>query len=425
MELELTICKASEVLDLVKARERANLPFSVVISIEGPADGVQGRAPRLAKEIGTEWTDRQAILVCNDVETGAGVPPLELVRNALDYFQKWRPTDGAMRVLVHCRSGKARSTALGLVLLRHHRGPGTEKECLEELLRVRPIAAPNLAIVRHGDSLLGCDGALVHVVENDPEVTRRRAEASAARAPHSVLISWHLGRADEGRARIRESISAAERSGQSVSVAAPLTYACMLYRELREPANVLENAERLFAVASEQQLSGVIAFASVFRGWASAEQGRTDEGISLIRDGLDSMIATGAAPTALTVLSEAQARAGRLDEALATIEESFPAARRSAIELQSVLWRRGELHLQRGDEIEGEKDFREVLTLARHVGSKAYELRATTSFARLLAKQGKREDARVMLAEIYHWFTEGFGTADLKEAKVLLDELNS
>jgi len=425
MELELTICKASEVLDLVKSRERANIPFSVVISIEGPADGLQGRAPRLAQEIGTEWIDRQVILVCNDVETGSGVPSLELVQSALDYFQRWRPTDGAMRVLVNCRSGKSRSTALGLVLLRHHRGPGTEKECLEELLRVRPIAAPNLAIIRHGDSFLGCDGALVQVVESDPEVTRRRAEASAGRAPHAVLISWHLGRADEGRAQIRESISAAERLDQSVSVAAPLTYACMLYRELREPANVQENAERLFAVAREQQLSDVTAFASVFRGWALAEQGRTAEGIGLIRDGLDSMVATGAAPTALTVLSEAQARAGRLDEALATIEQTFFAARKSAVELQSVLWRRGELHLQRGDELEAENDFREALAVARHIGSKAYELRATTSLARMLDRRGKRDEARAILAEIYSQFTEGFDTADLRDARALLDRLSS
>jgi predicted protein tyrosine phosphatase len=425
MELELTICKASEVLDLVKARERANLPFSVVISIEGPADGVQGRAPRLAREIGTEWTDRQIILVCNDVEAGAGVPSLELVQAALDYFQRRRPTDGVWRVLVHCRSGKSRSTALGLVLLRHNRGPGTEKECLEELLKIRPIAAPNIAIVRHGDSLLGCDGALVKVVEDDPEVTRRRAEASAGRAPHSVLISWHLGWADEGRAQIRDSISAAERSDQSTSVAAPLTYACMLYKELREPANVLENAERLFAVASEHQLSHVMAFASVFRGWASAEQGRTAEGIALIRDGLDSMIATGASSTALTILSEAQARAGSLDEALVTIERTFSAARKSAIELQSVLWRRGELHLQRGDDTEAENDFREALTVARHIGSKAYELRATTSLARLLANRGKGDEARAMLADIYNWFSEGFDTADLKDAKALLDQLNA
>jgi predicted protein tyrosine phosphatase/predicted negative regulator of RcsB-dependent stress response len=423
MELELTICKASEVVDLVKARDRDNLPFAIVISMEGPADGPQGRAPRLASEIGTEWTERQVILGCNDVETGAGVPPPELVQSALDYVEKWRPRAGVMRVLIHCRSGKSRSTALGLVLLRHHRGTGTEQECLDELLRVRPVAAPNLAIVKHGDTLLGCGGALVQVVETDPEVTRRRAEAGVGRAPHSVMVSWHLGEADKGRAQIRESISAAERSNEPAKVIAPLTYACMLYRELREPANALEAAERLFAIAREQQQPGMVAFASVFRGWALAELGRSDEGIHLIRDGLNSMISRGAAPTALTALSEALAHTGRLDEALATIEQTFAAARKSAIELQFVLWRRGELYLQRGDETAAESDFREALSVAQRIGSKAYELRATTSLARMLANQGNRDEARTMFAEIYAQFTEGFDTADLKDARTLVAEL--
>ncbi len=424
MQLELTICKASEVVDLVRSHDKDNLPFTVVISIEGPADGPQGRAPRLASAIGAEWIDRQVILACNDVETGAGVPPPELVQSALAYVEKWRPTDGIMRVLIHCRSGKSRSTALGLVLLRHHHGTGTEKECLAELLRVRPVAAPNLAIVRHGDTLLGCAGALVQVVENDPEVTRRRAEAGVGRAPHSVMVSWHLGEADKGRAQIRESISAAERSNEPASVIAPLTYACMLYRELREPANVLEVAERLFAISRDHQLPGMVAFANVSRGWALAEQGRTDEGIRLIRDGMDSMISDGAGETALTSLSEALARAGKLDEALVTLEQTFAAARKSAIELQFVLWRRGELRLQRGDETSAESDFREALSVAQRIGSKAYELRATTSLARILAKQGNRNEARTMLADIYTQFTEGLETTDLKDAKSLLDSLN-
>jgi tetratricopeptide (TPR) repeat protein len=423
MQLELTICKASEVVDLVKARDKDNLPFTIVISIEGPADGPQGRAPRLATAIGAEWLDRQIILACNDVETGAGVPPPELVQGALTSFEKWRPADGVMRVLIHCRSGKSRSTALGLVLLRHHHGTGTEKECLAELLRVRPVAAPNLAIVQHGDMLLGCAGALVQVEENDPEVTRRRAEAGVGRAPHSVMVSWHLGEADKGRAQIRESISAAERSNEPASVIAPLTYACMLYRELREPANVLEVAERLLAISREQQLPGMVAFANVSRGWALAEQGRTDEGIALIRDGLDSMISEGAAPTALTALSEALARAGKLEEALATIEQTFATARKSAIELVFVLWRRGEFHLQRGDETAAESDFREALSVAQRIGSKAYQLRATTSLARLLAKQDNRNEARTMLAEIYAQFTEGLETADLKDASALFKSL--
>ena len=424
MQLELTICKASEVVDLVRSGDKDNRPFAIVISLEGPADGPQGRAPRLASAIGDAWTDRQVILACNDVETGAGVPSPEVVQSALAYFEKWRPSDGVMRVLLHCRSGKSRSTAIGLVLLRHHHGTGTEKECLAELLRVRPVAAPNLAIVQHGDALLGCGGALVQVVKNDPEVTRRRTEAAVGRAPHSVMVSWHMGEADQGRAKILESIAMAEHSAEPASVIAPLTYSCMLYRELREPANTLEAAERLFVISRDHQLPGMVAFASVFRGWALAEQGRTDEGIALIHDGQDSMISEGAASTALTALSEALTRAGRLDEALATLEQTVPTARKSAIELLFVLWRRGELHWQRGDETAAETDFREALAIAQRLGSKAYQLRATTSLARLLANQGNRDEARKMLAQIYAEFTEGLETADLKEARALLDNLN-
>jgi predicted protein tyrosine phosphatase len=423
MELELTICKASEVVDLVNARDKDNLPFAIVISIESPADGPQ-RAPRLASAIGATWIDRQVILACSDVETGAGIPSVEVVQSALDYFEKWRPTEGVMRVLLHCRSGKSRSTALALVLLRRHHGAGTEKQCLAELLRVRPVAAPNLAIVEHGDALLGCGGALVQVVKNDPEVTRRRAEAAVGRAPHSVMVSWHMGEADQGRAKICESISAAERSNEPASVIAPLTYACLLYRELREPANMLEAAERLFVISREQQLPGMVAFASVFRGLALAEQERSDEGIALIRDGLDSMISEGAAPTALTALSEALAHAGKLEEALATIEQTVAAAKKTAIDSIFVLWRRGELHLRRGDETAAETDFREALAAAQRVGSKAYQLRATTSLARLLANQGNRDEARSILSQIYAQFTEGLETADLKDASALLDNLN-
>ena len=328
-------------------------------------------------------------------------------------------------LLVHCRRGKSRSTALGLVLLRHHRGPGTENECLEELLRIRPIAAPNLAIVEHGDALLACGGALIRAVESNPKVARQRADAHAARGPHTVMVSWHLGKANEARAQILESIYAAEGWNKPVRLATALTYACMLHRELREPAKVQEVAERLLVLAREHQFLGMLPFGSVFLGWALAEHGKPREGIELIRDGLDSMVRAGAAATVLTVLSEAQAAAGRFDEALGTIEQRLVFAKRSAIELQSVLWRRGELHQRRGGETEAERDLREALEVTRRIGSKACELRATSSLVRLLMKQGKREEARAMLADIYNWFTEGFDTADLKDAKALLQELSA
>jgi tetratricopeptide (TPR) repeat protein len=240
-------------------------------------------------------------------------------------------------------------------------------------------------------------------------------------------VLWHLGSADQGRAKIREAISLSERLKSPASIVATLAIANTVYMDLREPGNAREVAERLFTLASEQQLPNYVAAGSVYRGWEMAEQGRTDEGIALIRAGLDSYLPLGSKanlPQHFIALSEAQARAGQLEEALATIEQAFSAVGESRVYLPGVLWWRGELHLKRGDETKAVGDFREAIAVARRIGSKAYELRATTSLARLLASQGKRDEARAMLAAIYNQFTEGFDTADLKDAKALLAELN-
>ena len=90
-----------------------------------------------------------------------------------------------------------------------------------------------------------------------------------------------------------------------------------------------------------------------------------------------------------------------------------------------ILRLRGELRLKQGQTELAEDGFRESLALAQKIGAKAWELRASTSLARLLAKHGRRDEARAMLSEIYGWFTEGFDTADLKDAKSLLDELGA
>ena len=127
----------------------------------------------------------------------------------------------------------------------------------------------------------------------------------------------------------------------------------------------------------------------------------------------------------LGALSEAQTRAGQNENALASIDQAFSAVGEMQCYLPGVLWRRGELHLKPDSENKAADDFRDTIAVARRVGSKAYELRATTSLARLLAKQGRRDEARAMLAEIYGWFTEGFDTADLKDAKALLEVLNA
>jgi class 3 adenylate cyclase/tetratricopeptide (TPR) repeat protein len=254
--------------------------------------------------------------------------------------------------------------------------------------------------------------------------------------PHAQMMSrlglvlGYLGSADQARAKTREAISLSERWKNSASMMDALMLAGALYSgPLRAWQTVDEVGERLFSLASEQHLTEYAAYGSVYRGWAMAEQGRPNEGIALIRAGLDSFathgLRLGDLPWSLQVLSDAQARAGQLEEALASIEQAFSSVGEMQIHLLAVLCSRGELLLRRGDETGAAGDFREATTVARRMGSRTFELRATTSLARLLAKQGKRDEARAMLAEIYNWFTEGFDTADLKDAKALLDELNA
>src|ERR1039457_7135669 len=140
------------------------------------------------------------------------------------------------------------------------------------------------------------------------------------------LLLWNLGSGDQGRAKIREAISLSERLKSPACMTASLSNASGFYLNLREPGNLQEVAERLFTLASEQQLPQFVAGGSVYRGWAMAEQGRTDEGIALIRAGLDSQLTPGnrrGLPQLFRALREAQARAGQLEEALATIEQAL------------------------------------------------------------------------------------------------------
>jgi hypothetical protein len=136
----------------------------------------------------------------------------------------------------------------------------------------------------------------------------------------------------------------------------------------------------------------------------------------------------GSRASVLVELAETQAVAGAYDEALVTVEQAVQTNADELIYHPGALCLRGELRLRA--DTEGEmhfdlvkEDFREAIELSRTMQAKSLELRATTSLARLLASQDRRDEARAMLAEIYGWFTEGFDTADLLDAKALLEEL--
>jgi len=177
MNLTIQICKASEAADLVASKEKEGVAFHAVISIEHPSDektpAEEGRAPRLDKIIGPQWKDRQLILECWDApgpEFGVAMPDPQLVDDAIAHAKKWKPEEGEYRLLVHCNQGKSRSPAIALLLMRYFRGPGTEQQCLDDLLLLRPQALPNSTIVEHSDKALGCGGELIRVFQEAPSL---------------------------------------------------------------------------------------------------------------------------------------------------------------------------------------------------------------------------------------------------------------
>ena len=155
--------------------------------------------------------------------------------------------------------------------------------------------------------------------------------------------------------------------------------------------------------------------------------GRAAEAVELIRAGIAACDQTGTHLTDVyqyPVLAEAQALNGAIDDALASAEKAAEINPQELTDLSNAFRVRGEPRLRKGLTEAAETDFREAVALSQKMSAKLLELRASTSLARLLRNTNRREEARKMLAEVYGWFTQGADTADLKDAKALLDELS-
>jgi predicted ATPase len=183
-------------------------------------------------------------------------------------------------------------------------------------------------------------------------------------------------------------------------------------------------------LASEHGFAYWAALGRTLQGWADAQEGDATTGIALIHDGLAATEATGNrvnTPSFLTLLAEALAFAGKIEEGLAALDDALAIAAVSGVRgSDAEIYRlRGELtgRLAYPDPAKVEDSFRTALAITREQGTRGYELRAATSLARLWREQGRRTEARDLLAPVYGWFTEGFDTTDLKDAKRLLDEL--
>jgi predicted ATPase len=190
---------------------------------------------------------------------------------------------------------------------------------------------------------------------------------------------------------------------------------------------VQELAEEAIILAQEHGFAQWLAQAQGRHGWACAMQGRHDEGKAAIEQGLTARVTTGLSsgrPRDLVLFAEVCGMAGLPEEGLRALTEAqaIAGARSAEAELYRV---KGELLLSESadNHSEAEACFRQSLDIARGQQAKWWELRAAISLSRLWRQQGKRQEARELLAPVYAWFTEGFDTADLQEAKALLDTL--
>ena len=170
---------------------------------------------------------------------------------------------------------------------------------------------------------------------------------------------------------------------------------------------------------------------AIVRGWALSEQGDGETGIALMRQGLAAVRATGAELSRsvhLALQAEGHGKVGQTEAALTVLAEARAAVDRSQGRVyEAELYRlKGELLLALSPENEAEAEacLRQALAIAGRQAAKSLELRAATSLSRLWQQQGRPEAAREGLREIYNWFTEGFDTADLKQARALLEQLS-
>ncbi len=263
-------------------------------------------------------------------------------------------------------------------------------------------------------------------------------------------VLWPLGYPAQALQRSEAECSLAQELAHTFTLTSALVLTAMTHQHRRDRLLTQERAAAGIALAREQGFPVYVGQGSVLHGWALANRGQIEEGLSLIRQGLVTHQATGAGifhSYFLGLQAEVYGKAGRAEEGLATLVEAFAFVKKSEERFYEPELHRlkGELTLQQENQKakikrqkskmetrpqhlisstqEAEECFLKALEVSRQQQAKSLELRAAMSLARLWQSQGKRNEARQVLSDIYNWFTEGFDTKDLQEAKVLLEEL--
>jgi predicted ATPase len=274
----------------------------------------------------------------------------------------------------------------------------------------------------------------------DPQQLRSLAflygfDPGVATLSWAAHVWWYLGYPDQALTRSHEALARAQGLSHPYSLAFALGHNAWIHLYRREWQVAQEQAEAVITLCAEQGFAQMLAQGCIQLGWALAEQEQTEEGIVQTRQGLAAWRALGTElwqPYYLALLAEVYGKVGQAEEGLTLLAEALDLVGKTGERSWEVeLYRlKGELTLKSKVpnpkskvEAEAEECFHRAIEVARKQQAKSLGLRAMVNLSRLWQKQGKKKEAQQMLAKIYGWFTEGFDTADLKEAKALLREL--
>jgi predicted ATPase len=240
---------------------------------------------------------------------------------------------------------------------------------------------------------------------------------------------WFLGYPDQAIRTIEEALALSRELPRAYDRTFAVAFAAWLHQICCQSQAAENHADTAIALSNEYGFPFWLSVGTTLRGWALSKHGKSAEGIAQILEGIASHQATGAKTAeswSYSLLAEAYERAGRVEEGLEALTRALEIMHSTGESFyEAEIYRlKGELLLKQ-DASEARICLQRAIEVARKQDAKSPELRATTSLARLLAQEGKRDEALAMLAHIYNWFTEGFDTADLKDAKALLDELSA
>jgi predicted ATPase len=250
---------------------------------------------------------------------------------------------------------------------------------------------------------------------------------------HAGRMLWIMGYPEQAVPRDREALILAEQRSDPYSQSFALMFSAILYAYRRESQMSQRQADAVIALATAHEFETWLAMGTTLCGWARGIQGNYAEGLVQLQHGLSSYQASGQVAYraySLYLLAEIYGKAGQPDAGLCALATALTTMETAGDQhCKAEVYRlQGELlqHVEDGVQsaVNPEACFRRALDIARQQQAKSFELRAAMSLARLWQSQGKRQEAYDLLAPIYGWFTEGFDTADLQEAKALLEELS-